>query len=157
MLALVLVAAAVVWTAAVAAAPIAATRGGGRVAACAGVVYLVGSRVCHQRPERSFHLAGVQLPVCARCLGLYASSMAGAVVCLLVAAGRGPARAPLDPRLVLAVAALPTIATVALEWMHLAYPSNAVRALSAVPLGLAAGWIVVGSLWTEPASARAKV
>ena len=35
------------------------------------VVYGVGSFICHQLPERSFHLAGFQLPVCARCLGIY--------------------------------------------------------------------------------------
>ena len=27
---------------------------------------------CHQNPERSLHLAGITLPLCARCFGLYA-------------------------------------------------------------------------------------
>lgn len=27
---------------------------------------------CHQNPERSLHLAGMALPLCARCFGLYA-------------------------------------------------------------------------------------
>lgn len=27
---------------------------------------------CHQNPERSLHLAGMTLPLCARCFGLYA-------------------------------------------------------------------------------------
>jgi uncharacterized membrane protein len=30
------------------------------------------SYLCHQLPERSFHLAGNQLAVCSRCTGLYA-------------------------------------------------------------------------------------
>src|SRR4030095_15526888 len=30
-------------------------------------VYIVGSGICHQLPERSFHLWGPQMPVCARC------------------------------------------------------------------------------------------
>src|SRR5437867_4112806 len=34
--------------------------------------YLVGSLLCHQRPERSFFLWGSQMPVCARCMGIYA-------------------------------------------------------------------------------------
>ena len=45
--------------------------------------YLIGGVVCHQRPERSFHLHGVQMPVCARCAGLYL----GAGLGVLAAAG----------------------------------------------------------------------
>ena len=45
---------------------------GGRTAALASAgTYLIGGVVCHQRPDRSFHLHGVQMPVCARCAGLY--------------------------------------------------------------------------------------
>ena len=46
-------------------------------------------RVCHQRPERSFHVAGVQLPVCARCTGLYVSGAAGALAALARLRGAG--------------------------------------------------------------------
>lgn len=34
-------------------------------------VYEAFSHVCHQIPERSFHIAGYPLAVCARCTGLY--------------------------------------------------------------------------------------
>ena len=34
-------------------------------------IYRAFSYVCHQLPERSFHLAGYQFAVCARCTGLY--------------------------------------------------------------------------------------
>lgn len=34
-------------------------------------IYRVFSYVCHQIPERSFHLAGHQFAVCSRCTGLY--------------------------------------------------------------------------------------
>ena len=37
-------------------------------------VYAIGSLICHQLPERSFHLWGAQLPVCARCTGIYAGA-----------------------------------------------------------------------------------
>jgi uncharacterized membrane protein len=37
----------------------------------AGSIYNAFSYVCHQRPERSFHIAGYQFAVCARCTGLY--------------------------------------------------------------------------------------
>ena len=51
----------------------------------AAAVYAAGSLVCHQRPERSFHLAGAQLPVCARCLGLYVGGFVGAIAWVLMA------------------------------------------------------------------------
>ena len=40
-------------------------------------IFAVGSVICHQRPDRSFFVDGHQLPVCARCTGLYLSSGAG--------------------------------------------------------------------------------
>ena len=43
----------------------------------ATLLYAIGSVICHQRPERSFHLDAVQLPVCARCLGIYVGAAAG--------------------------------------------------------------------------------
>ena len=46
----------------------------------AGIVYALGSRICHQRPERSFHLFAAQLPVCARCVGIYAGAAIGSLL-----------------------------------------------------------------------------
>jgi hypothetical protein len=116
------------------------------------IVYEIGGLICHQRPERSFHLAGVQLPVCARCFGLYASAAAGAVAAVLTSAGHGA----LDRRLavILAVAALPTAASVAVEWAGLAYPVGAARAMFAVPLGFAAAWLFVRALRASPSDRR---
>lgn len=34
-------------------------------------IYQAFSLVCHQIPERSFHIAGAQFAVCSRCTGLY--------------------------------------------------------------------------------------
>ena len=45
--------------------------GGRAVTLVSAGTYLIGGLVCHQRPERSFHPEGVQMPVCARCAGLY--------------------------------------------------------------------------------------
>jgi hypothetical protein len=50
---------------------------------------------------------------------------------------------------VLAVAALPTVATVGLEFLGLMFPTNMMRALSALPLGGAAAWVFVRSLLAE--------
>ena len=60
------VAAAVAWAMLVPAAALAASRTADTwpaVSMLAVVVYHLGSLVCHQRPERSFAVAGAQLPV----------------------------------------------------------------------------------------------
>lgn len=38
----------------------------------AATIYKTFSFVCHQIPERSFHLAGYKFAVCSRCTGIYA-------------------------------------------------------------------------------------
>jgi hypothetical protein len=99
--------------------------------------YGFGALVCHQRPERSFHLAGAQLPVCARCTGLYLSAAIGI---LFVWARRPSPAVPFETwRARLLWAALPTAATLVFEWWRPSGASGALRALSAVPLGAAAG------------------
>ncbi len=40
-------------------------------------VYGVGSLICHQLPERSYHLWAAQMPVCARCAGIYFGAACG--------------------------------------------------------------------------------
>src|SRR5919202_1430017 len=37
-----------------------------------GIIYRAFGFLCHQIPERSFHLEGHPLGVCARCTGIYA-------------------------------------------------------------------------------------
>ncbi|MFY9621399.1 MAG: DUF2085 domain-containing protein [Pyrinomonadaceae bacterium] len=54
---------------AVIAAPLIQAQG---YASLAGAVYQAFSYLCHQIPERSFHLAGHPFAVCSRCTGLYA-------------------------------------------------------------------------------------
>jgi len=44
------------------------------------VIYEAFSHVCHQAPERSFHIAGYPLAVCARCTGLYLGFAAAVAV-----------------------------------------------------------------------------
>jgi hypothetical protein len=121
-------------------------------ATAAVLVRLAGAQICHQRPERSFHLHGRALAVCGRCTGLYVAGALG----LLAAAvggrgrGRGAVAAPrsawwpssFDPRMRwLALAALPTAVTWGLEMAGLWNPGTPLRALAALPLGLVAGWL----------------
>lgn len=110
----------------------------------AGAARAAGSLVCHQRPERSFHMDGRQFPVCARCAGLYLAGMAGALVGWV-----GRARVPRRTRRLLALAAAPTAATLLLEWLGVRGVSNMERALASLPLGAAAGWLFVRMLRAE--------
>jgi len=44
------------------------------------IYYGLFSLICHQIPERSFFLNGYQLPVCARCIGIYFGIFAGSIL-----------------------------------------------------------------------------
>jgi len=131
-------------------------------AALAAPIYGIGSLVCHQRSERSFHLAGNQLPVCGRCLGIYAGAAFG-----LILAGRRPIpgtnRAGTSvvrrvllygPALALSIAALPTIITLVVEWSGLADPGNVLRALAGAVLGAGVAAVVVTLHYDECAQRR---
>jgi hypothetical protein len=123
------------------------------------LVYAAGSMICHQRPERSFHLLGAQMPVCARCAGIYAGAAVAAIVAWSgtsespgglsaeglaggrqsMRSGRFDARA----RRALLVAALPTAVTVMYEWMTGQAPGNWTRLVSGAPLGAAVAWVLL--------------
>ena len=134
--ALALTAAAVAWTLMLAAAPAAVTRPA--LTTPAAFVYAGASRICHQKPERSFQLAGRQLPVCARCFGLYVAGALGAV-----AAWSSRRRVGQTTRYWLGVAAVPTALTWTLEMLGVAGFTNVIRASAALPLGAAGGWAFV--------------
>ena len=36
-------------------------------------IYTLCGHICHQKPDRSLYIAGVQFPLCARCTGIYAA------------------------------------------------------------------------------------
>ncbi len=112
----------------------------------AAIMYGFGSSICHQLADRSFHLGAAQLPVCARCLGIYAGLALASLVTVLARSTVGPDG--LSPRRVLVLGALPTIITVATEWVGFWQPSNVVRAFSGVPLGCAVSLVVIGALTT---------
>jgi uncharacterized membrane protein len=65
----VLAAVAVLLVALIVAAPVAAAQG---LAQPASRIYQAFSYLCHQLPERSFHLGAHSFAVCSRCTGLYA-------------------------------------------------------------------------------------
>jgi hypothetical protein len=124
------------------------------------VIYRIGSIVCHQRPERSFQLFAGQMPVCARCTGIYV----GAALMALVAPLRRPrvARTDLGDRLtgsgslaaateakwLLLISVLPMAATLVYEWSTGTTPAHWIRAASGLLVGATVSWIVCASLST---------
>lgn len=109
------------------------------------IIFAIGAVVCHQIPERSFFVDGQQLPVCARCTGLYASAAAGLLGWLAFKTARGWRPFAVPPRTaltVLAVAAVPTALSVLSGTVGLVDGTNISRAVLAIPLGATAGAIV---------------
>jgi uncharacterized membrane protein len=107
----------------------------------AAFLYMFGSVICHQLPDRSFHLDGAQLPVCARCFGIYAG---GAVAALAACRANLVRFARWEAKLLLA-AAVPTVLTVLLEWTGV-HSSNLARAAAGTPLGAVVALIVMAAV-----------
>lgn len=108
-------------------------------------MFAIGSRICHQIPERSFFWAGQQFPVCARCTGLYLSGAIGLAAWVGVKIARGWRPAAIEPRTalrVVAIAAVPTALSLATGLTGVWDGSNLTRAMLAIPLGVSAGAIV---------------
>jgi len=162
------IAASVAWAVLIVAATYLASRAHASLPASALIVgvYAVGSLICHQLPERSYHLWAAQMPVCARCTGIYFGAVAGALasalrrphalrrsapdVPLLSGETRGRARPVRNvstawTRTVLALAATPTALTLVYEWTTGVMPSHAIRAAAGAAIGGAVAWLVVAA------------
>lgn len=61
-----------------------------------GKTDVVGYAICHRIPERSFILAGRQLPLCARCTGTFLGALVGLIAMLLLRRSRA-SRLPPGP------------------------------------------------------------
>ncbi len=140
------VAGAVLWAASIVAAALAASQPAGHPVAYAFAlaVYSMGSVLCHQRPERSFHLWMVQLPVCARCTGIYAGA---ALAALTATSIQFPpiTGVPQWGKAALLVASVPTIITLVYEWTMGSMVSNMVRAAAGLPLGAAVALVLLAA------------
>jgi hypothetical protein len=75
------IAASVAWMLLLLAAPFAASRPHASPLGTLLIVgvYSIGSLVCHQLPERSYRLWTAQMPVCARCAGIYFGAALSAI------------------------------------------------------------------------------
>ena len=142
------VGAAAIWAALIVVAPFLASREHVSTLASTLIlsVYGIGSLVCHQLPERSYQLWTAQMPVCARCAGIYFGALAGGLASAVraPAARRGVGSAN-TARLILGLAVLPTLATLIYERLSGVMPSHAIRAAAGAAIGLVVAWLVVAA------------
>jgi len=133
-----LLAVATLWCAILPAPPLLASAGHGIAST---LVRLFFAPLCHQIPERSFHLMGSPIAVCARCMGCYAGLIVG-----LVIATAAPARFAVPPRARwIAVA----IAPAALQWgaARAGGPDgNLLRSLTGGAIGLVIAFFIVPAM-----------
>jgi uncharacterized membrane protein len=141
-------ASAIGWAAALPIAAWLTARPSAPVSAFALAVYALGGVVCHQLPERSFHLWSVQMPVCARCTGIYVGGAIAAVASIVTVRLTGPSRVEGQPRAksTLLLSALPTVATLVFEWTTGQAPANPIRAVAGFPIGAAVVWVILSAI-----------
>ena len=125
-------------------------------------VYAVGGGICHQRPERSFFLWAEQMPVCARCAGIYFGAATAVIVAMVMAHFNGRPTTERHPttagaaavaRAILIAAALPAAFSLLNEWTPGQMPSHWARAATGLPIGGAVAWLVLAALRTEARAA----
>ena len=122
-------------------APLALAHGHGSVAQA---LYRGFSVACHQMPERSFHVSGFPLAVCARCFGMYVGCGLGILLYPLL---RPLARPEAPWRGWLLAAALPTAVDFALGLLGIWPNTHLSRFVTGALLGaVAAFYIVPGAL-----------
>jgi uncharacterized membrane protein len=107
--------------------------------ALTAIVGRFSSFICHQEPDRTFHIGNSAWAVCARCLGLYSAAPIGALMALTIAWRPVTARGNF---LLLCIAGVPTGATWLAEHA-LGWPmTNVIRFAAALPLGAAVAWVM---------------
>jgi hypothetical protein len=138
-------AAVIVWAGVLLCAPALVGAGGHSASLVAVAIYTGCSAICHQRPERSFQLFGHQMPVCARCTGIYVgAALAALVVSATPATGLADAPKPRRRTWTVALASmLPSLATLIYEWTTGDMPSNWTRAAAGLPMGAVVSWLVL--------------
>src|SRR6266849_4096479 len=109
----------------------------------AATIYKAFSFLCHQIPERSFHLAGHQFGVCSRCTGLYAGF---AIAALVYPLARSLQRTDTPSRLWLVLATLPLVIDFALGYFSIWENTHLSRFLTGALLSSVAVFYVMPGL-----------
>jgi uncharacterized membrane protein len=102
------------------------------------------SFVCHQIPERSFHLWGIPLAVCSRCSGVYAGFFIGVLAFPLIRKGREEGY---PPPWILGAAAIPVVIDFGLSHLGIWGSTHILRAATGLVLGGAASFYVLPAVY----------
>ncbi|MEE9225092.1 MAG: DUF2085 domain-containing protein [Bacteroidota bacterium] len=135
----VLLCATLLWCFAILAAPLFIVSDGFLQSSSEFLYHFFG-RVCHQFDERSFHLDGQKLAVCARCSSIYFGFFLGL---LSVPIFRRRPAMPFPPRWILFAAVLPMVLDVGLAVFNLHESALWTRALSGGVFGLIVSYFIL--------------
>jgi uncharacterized membrane protein len=130
-------------------------------ASCLDKTDVVGSAVCGRLPTHSLHLAGRQLPLCARCTGTFSGALLGFVGLLVLGKGKAAQMPPVRVLgllvgfiIIMAIDGVNSYLSLFLGTPLLYEPHNALRLLTGTLHGLALSIIVFPifnfTLWKEP-------
>jgi uncharacterized membrane protein len=126
---------------------------------------LIGYAICHQIPDRSFHMAGHRLPLCARCTGTYLGAAVGFAAIALLGRWRGGEMLPTWMVVlmggfvaVMGFDGLNSYLDLVIGRPLLYEPQNWLRAATGSLNGIALSMVVMPvlnmTLWKQPAPAR---
>ena len=128
------------WMGAVIGAPVAEEYGHSFISFA---IYRVFSNLCHQMPERSFHIFEHQFAVCARCTGIYAGLTLGFLVYPLF---RSLRNAESPARIWLLLAPVPTGIDFMLGFLNIWNNTHYSRLLTGAVLGIGCAFFIVPGL-----------
>lgn len=112
-------------------------------ATLAGDIYKGFSFLCHQLPDRSFHLAGHQFAVCSRCTGLYVGFALTTLAYPLIR----PLRSTTTPALIwLILATVPLLIDFSLGYFNIWANTHASRFITGALLSSVAVFYIIPGL-----------
>lgn len=110
----------------------------------AGLVYRAFHPICHQLPERSFHVFGEKLAVCSRCSAIYLAFLIGVLAYPFV--GRltnASSRYAAPSRTVLLLALIPMVIDVGLDFLAIHESSFVTRTITGALFGIVIPFFIV--------------
>lgn len=109
-----------------------------------GFITLFFSPVCHQIPDRSFHIVGHTLAVCSRCTGIYIGFLFGV---MLYPCFRDFGKSTLPPQWILLVGILPIAVEVLFSLCRIIHPNNLCRFLTGFGAGNVTAFYVLPAVF----------